>query len=371
MQSNKVLFLSTYPPRECGIATFTKDLSDAIHYKFGSAAKPKIIAMEENPSTFRVYNKKVFHTISEKQVEAYELAAKKINSMKNSPIVNIQHEFWIFGGNYGTHLLMFMEKLKKSIVPTFHTVLENPDPEMKRVVREIARLSSAIVVMTNVSKEILVNDYGINRENIVVIPHGVPNINLNYEKMKTKKKFGFENSKVLVTFGMLSRGKAIEHTIRAMPLVLEKHPNVVYLIVGETHPKVREEEGESYRQELVELSRSLGVENSVKFLNKHISLNEIIECLSIADVYLAPSLDPRQICSGTVSYAMSAGKAIVSSRNKYNEEVLSNGRGIMLPQNDCMLFASSIISLLDNEPLRLEYERKSFEYSRSMIWSNV
>ncbi len=369
--SSKVVFLSTYPPRECGIATFTKDLSDAIHKKFGSHVQPKVIAMEENQSEFRVYNKKVVFNITEDNLESYEAAAKKINSLRSVKMLNIQHEFGIFGGDWGENILHLMGLVKKKIIVTFHTVLEDPEEDLKRVVESIAEKSDRIVVMTNNAKEILTNEYEIPPEKIVVIPHGGPNVNFSKQKNRLKKKYGLKNSKVLLTFGLLSRGKGVEFVINAMPEILKKHPDALYLVIGETHPKVREEEGESYRLELKQLAKNLGVERSVKFLDKYLSLNEIVDFLNLTEVYLAPSIDPKQICSGTVSYAMAAGKAIISSRNKYNEEVLANGRGIMLRRNNPKIFAKRTIELLDDNKLRRKLEIKAFDYSRRMTWQNV
>ena len=367
----KVVFLSTYPPRECGIATFTKDLSDSLQKRFGNAVEPAIVAMEEGESSFRIYNRKVVSKINEESAESYKAAARKINSMPSAAVVNIQHEYGIFGGIWGENLISFMELTEKKVVTTFHTVLENPGKDLLRVTKRICALSSKLVVMTENAKKILVKDYGVPPKKIAVIPHGVPNIDVGREKQKLRKKFGLEGVKVLLTFGMLSRGKALEHAVAAMPKILERHPDAVYLIVGETHPKVREHEGESYRLELRRLAESLGISEKVKFLDKYLSLKEIIECLKIADVYIAPSLDPKQICSGTVSYAMSAGKAIVSSQNKYNEEMLSHSRGLIVGKNDASEFAVNVIRLLDDAALKRSLERNSFEYSRRMTWQNV
>ncbi len=371
MLSQKIIFLSTYPPRECGIATFTKDLSDAVQKKFGKCIVPKVVAMEDTPSNFRVYPNKVFFKIDKDEISSYKKAAEKINSMKNSPILNIQHEFGIFGGDYGANILKLMELTNKKIITTFHTVLSNPEEEMNDTVRLLSEKSNKIVVMTDIAKSILVSDYSITPEKIEVIPHGVPNVNLNYSKEKIKKKYGLVGKKLLFTFGLLSRGKAIEYVIKAMPKIIQKYPDVVYLVVGETHPKVREEEGESYRLELKGLAKKRGVENSVKFLDKYLSLAEIMECLKMADIYLAPSLDPRQICSGTVSYAMAAGKAIISSPNKYNSEVLSDERGIMLSKSTASGFSKNIIKLLSDDPFKTQIEKNAFSYSRRMVWPNV
>lgn len=368
---SKILFLSTYPPRECGIATFTRDLSDSMQKKFGNHIQPAIISMEESPSSLRVYAKKVFQHITESDLESYVAAAKKINSMKNAEVVNIQHEFGIFGGDYGSNLISFMGCLEKPIVTTFHTVLENPDDEMKHVVKEIDAKSRSLVVMTQIAKDILVKDFEIAPEKILVIPHGVPNVSFGGSNELLKRKFGLQGKKILLTFGLLSRGKAIEYVIKALPKIIKENPSAVFVLVGETHPKVRKEEGESYRNELRVLSKELGVEESVKFLDEYLSLDKLIECLKLADVYLAPSRDRRQICSGTVSYALAAGKAIVSSPNKYNKEVLLENRGIMLSKNDSNFFANKVNFLLANPSKKKEFERNAFSYSRKMTWQNV
>ncbi len=368
---SKTLFLSTYPPRECGIATFTRDVSDSIQRKFGSRMAPKIIAMEENSQLLRLYKNKVIAKIDESDLGSYAAAIKKINSQKNYPVLNIQHEFGIFGGDYGKNVLYLMKRINKKIVTAFHTVLESPEEDLKKIVKKIANLSEKIVVMTDKSKLVLCTDYSIPEKKIVVIPHGVPNVDSKSIKSGLKKKFDLEGKKILVTFGMLSRGKAIHKVISAMPKVIKKHPDAVYIIVGETHPKVREEEGEQYRNELVVLAKKLGVEKSIKFVNRYLSLNEIIEFLKLSDIYLAPALDKRQACSGTVSYAMGVGKAIVASDTMYNSDVLANNRGIVLEKNNSSLFAEKINFLLDNPEARKEFEKEAFVYSRKMIWSNV
>lgn len=371
MPPSSIIYLSTYPPRECGIATFTKDVSDSLHEKYGQIAIPKIIAMQESSEKHRQYPKKVFFTLDESKIEDYGNAAEKINSAKNADVLNIQHEFGIFGGDYGCYLLKLMEKTGKKIVTAFHTVLEEPDEKMKDVVAGIAEKSEKIVVMTNNAKAILAKDYGISEGKIEVIHHGTPNINIFKGRERIRKTLGVENSKVLLTFGMLSRGKGLEYTIKAMPEILEKHPEAIYIIVGQTHPKVRELEGESYREELQKIIAELKLESSIKFVDRYLKLDEIVDYLKAADIYLAPSIDPMQVCSGTVSYAMAAGRAIVASRNKYNEEMLAEGGGVMIPENDPLRFAEETIKLLDDAEYKDSIEKRAYEYSRKMIWGNV
>ncbi len=331
---------------------------------------PRIAAINETESSFYKYQKKVAVKITELSKESYESAAKKINSMKSVQIVNIQHEFGLFGGQYGEYILDFMGLLKKKIVTTFHTVLEEPRQKMLEVVKGIAEKSDRIVVMTETAKTILAGQYGIQPEKIVVIPHGVPAARFGARE-KTKKKYGLEGKKVLLTFGLLSRGKGIESVINAMPEIIAKRPEAVYLVVGQTHPRVRAREGETYRQELMELSERKGVAKNVKFLDKYLSIREITECLEMADIYLAPSIDKTQICSGTVSYAMGAGKAIIASMNKYNIEVLSRGRGVIMKDNDPKKFARGVARIFSNTDFAVSLQKNAFEYSRKMTWQNV
>src|SRR3989339_494184 len=263
---NKIIFVSSYPPRECGIATFTKDLSDSIQKKFGNCIIPAIAAINESESTLYKYPHKVSLRITEQDIASYEKAAAKINSIRSAGIVNIQHEFGLFGGLYGKHILRFMELLNKKAITTFHTVLEKPDQERKEIVKQIIERSGKIVVMTQTARSILIDDYDADEEKIAVIPHGVPSI--RFCRMdRLRKKYGVAQKNIILTFGLLSRGKGIENIIAAMPLILKNNPDTAYIVVGETHPKVRLNEGESYRHELQGLARSLGVEKKVRFLD--------------------------------------------------------------------------------------------------------
>lgn len=366
----KVLFLSSYPPRECGIATFTDNLANELQKKFGHTLEVVIAAVNEDESSLHKYPPRVALTLIETSLESYIRAAAKINSIKSVEVVNIQHEFGLFGGQYGAHLLSLMERLDKKIVVTLHTILENPDEKMRAVVQRIFQLSHAVTVMTKTAKKILVEQYAAPPQKVFIIPHGVPSIKFG-GCGKTKSKYGLAGKKVLLTFGMLGRGKCIENVIESIPAIVDAHPDVVYLVIGGTHPKVRLREGETYRRELMGLARKRGVHRHVKFLNKFVSLCEIVECLGMADVYIAPSIDHRQICSGTVSYALSAGKAIVASGNKYNDEVLGEGRGIIIADNSPARFSHAINNMLDNHSFRNALERNAYEFSRKMTWQNV
>ncbi|MEM4390792.1 MAG: glycosyltransferase family 4 protein [Candidatus Diapherotrites archaeon] len=366
----KILMVSSYPPRECGIATFTKNLCDALQKKFGMILVPKVFCINEDSHILRDYDKRVIGSFVEQELESYEKAAKKINKMQNIGLVNIQHEFGLFGGKFGSHLLRFMELTNKKMITTMHTVLKNPKSEMKQVVRGISEYSEKIVVMTNTAKELLEKNYKIDGSKIEVIYHGVPSM-VFQNKEKLRRKYGLADKKVLLTFGLLSKGKGVENIILAMPKILEKHPNAIYLVLGETHPKVRKIFGEEYRDYLKSLVQENNLIGKVKFIDKFLSLNEIIEFLELCDVYVAPALDKNQICSGTVSYAMGAGKPIVASFTRYNKEMLAENRGIVVRQNKPGYFANAICKFLDNQQMSLNFSKNVFEFSRKMTWPNV
>lgn len=369
-QQSSIVFVSSFPPRECGIATFSKDLSDSIQKKFGYYLHPRVVALNESGTSIYNYNHKVMDQIDASSEAEFAKAAERLNRKRKLGVVSIQHEFGLYGGNYGEYIASFLEKLNKDAVTTFHTVLPSPDPERLAVVQRICGKSKAVVVMTHIAKKLLYDDYAVPLEKVFVIPHGVPEI-VPSKKAFFKKKYSLSGKTVLLTFGLLSRGKGIEYVIKALPTIVAKFPRAVYVVAGETHPKVRQQEGESYRNELEELAKSLGVEKNVKFLNKYLSLTELIECLQMTDVYLSPSIDKNQSCSGTTSYAMSAGKCVIATRCKYNEEVFADNRGILVPVEDFAAFERQILRLLENPKLISQFEHNAFAYSRKMVWPNV
>ena len=370
LENSKTCFLGSFPPRECGIATFTKDLSSAMDRRFNPKLKSKIIALKENQNFYN-YNDKVIAEIDSENIEDYINIAKEINNQENIKLVCIQHEFGLFGGEYGSYLISFLEIIKKPVIVTFHSVLPNPDKIKKKVVKAIALRCSAIIVMANIAIDILVNDYGIEKSKIQLIHHGIPNV--KYEKNNFfKKKFKLSDRIVLTTFGLLGRGKGIEYMIKALPDLVKKYPNLIYLIIGETHPKVREMEGEEYRKELLELIKDLKLENNVKFYNRFLPLQEIIDYLNASDIYICTNLEKNQITSGTLAYALGCGRAVVSTSTLYSEEILSNGRGILVKEfKNPVLYTEAIEKILSNKELKTSLEKNAYSFSRQMIWSNV
>ncbi|MEM3122436.1 MAG: glycosyltransferase, partial [Candidatus Pacearchaeota archaeon] len=271
---NIILFVGSYPPRECGIATFTKDLTDAIDKKFNPFIKTKILAMNNNGVNIYNYKKKVIYQLGDTEKEDYIKIAEKINSNNSIKLICIQHEFGIFGGELGEYLISFLKTLKKPKIITFHSILPKPNEKRMQVVRDISENVDEIIVMTQKGIEILKNEYNIQTP-IKVIPHGIPTVAFE-SQFKTKKTLGYQNNIILSSFGMINSGKGYEYVIEALPEIVKKYPNLIYLIVGATHPIVRRNEGESYRNFLGEKVKSLSLEKNVKFYNKYTTLKEII-----------------------------------------------------------------------------------------------
>jgi glycosyltransferase involved in cell wall biosynthesis len=368
-KDSKICFLSNFPPKECGIATFTQDLITSLNKRFNPKVKSRVIALNEESSLYN-YDSRVVMQMNKDYLEDYIDIAKRINRSEKIRLVCIQHEFGIFGGEYGSYIIPFLETIKKPVVITFHSVLPNPNNLRKKVVKFIGEKSAAIVVMAESAVEILNRDYGINKNKIHVIRHGIPDTQFKPTE-PYKKKLRLENKIVLSTFGLLSRGKGIEYMIRALPYLVKKYPNLLYIIIGETHPAIRKKEGEEYRNSLISLVEKLKLQNNVKFYNKYLSLNEIIEYLLATDIYICTNLEKNQIVSGTLSYALGCGKAIVSTPNIYAEEVLSNERGMLADFQDPKSFATAIDKILSDKELRKRIEQNAYSFGRSMIWQNV
>ncbi|MFH1308031.1 MAG: glycosyltransferase [archaeon] len=362
-------FLGNFPPKECGIATFTKDLATAMNKKWNPRLKSRIIALNDESCIYN-YNKKVVLEINREDIEEFINVAKKINESEIIKIVCIQHEFGIFGGDYGSYIIPFLETIKKPVVTTFHSVLPNPDKIRKRIVQYICSKSSGVIVMAKKAVEILHNDYEVDPEKIHVIYHGIPDVPFQSRHI-SKKNLKLESKTILSTFGLLSRGKGIEYMIEAMPELIKKYPNLLYLVIGETHPNIRREEGESYRNELMKRVKDLGLTNHVKFYNKYLSLQEIITYLLASDIYICTNLDKNQIVSGTLSYAMGSGAVVISTPSVYAEEVLSEERGIIINFKDPFSYAQAIDKVLSDEELKAKLQENAYSFSRQMTWQNV
>lgn len=362
-----VIFLSTYPPRECGIATYTSDLVNSISAL--QAISPPLITAINDKGGYYDYPNNVKIQIDRDEIKTYEEAAKIINS-SGIDVVNLQHEFGLFGGVWGDYLIDFLNNLEKPVVTTLHTILQNPPPDAERVTKEILDLSDCVVTMARVGIKILEQQYETLAFKSRYIPHGCPNV--PFIQSETQKQFvGLEDRVILSTFGLISRGKGIEYAINAIPEITEIEPRVLYLIIGETHPEVRKHEGESYRQELYDLVESLEITGNVRFVNRFLDKADLIRFLQATDVYIIPYPNREQISSGTLLYALSTGKAIVSTPFLHAEEVMSQGACVGCEFRDPHSIAENVKNLLQYEKTRESYERRAYEYSRDMIWPNV
>jgi glycosyltransferase involved in cell wall biosynthesis len=368
-KDSKICFLSNFPPKECGIATFTQDLITSLNKRFNPKVKSRVIALNEESSIYN-YDSRVIMEMNKDYLEDYISMAKRINRSDKIKLVCIQHEFGIFGGEYGSYIIPFLETITKPVVVTFHSVLPDPNNLRKNVVKFICEKSAAVIVMAESAVDILNRDYGVSRNKVHVILHGIPDTPLKPVE-PFKKKLRLENKIVLSTFGLLSRGKGIEHMIKALPYLVKKYPNILYVIIGETHPVIRKREGEEYRNSLVDLVKKLKLQDNVKFYNKYLDLNEIIEYLLATDIYICTNLERNQIVSGTLSYAMGCGKAVVSTPNIYAEEVLNHDRGVLADFQNPKSFADGIDKLLSDPAWKKRVEQNAYAFSRSMIWSNV
>lgn len=368
-ESDHILFISSYPPRRCGIATFTEDLTNAFRKKFNPVLKTDICALDNG--SVRCYGKNILFQINASELGSYVSLAQKVNLMKEVKIVNIQHEFGLFGGEMGDYIIPFLQALEKPAITTFHSVISEPDKNLKKTVISIANKSKAIVVMNKISGEVLQKDYQIPKSKIFYIPHGIPQVAREINQ-KHKKALGFENRIVLSTFGFVSKNKGIEFAIRALPKIIRKFPNVIYLILGETHPVVKKKYGEQYRNHLKREIKKLGLEKNVRFYDKYLTTEELINFLMATDVYISSSIDERQSVSGTLSYALGCAKPSVSAATEYAKHIIKNGEnGFLVKIKNSEEIAEKVICLLSDKKLSREISSQAYRSTRPMIWPNV
>lgn len=365
--SRRIAFLGDYVPRRCGIATFTHNLCEAVS---GQArdAQCIVIAMNDRPEGYD-YPGEVRFEIQQKDVEDYRAAAYELNQGK-ADVLSIQHEFGIYGGSAGGHLLGLLKELRIPVVTTLHTVLPDPDPAQRRVMEELVKSSGRLVVMARKGAEILRDTYGVPEAKVDVIPHGIPDVAFAGTE-EFKKPFGMEGRKVLLTFGLLGPGKGIEYGIRAMPEIIRRHPDAVYLILGATHPHLVAREGERYRTSLEHLAEDLGVADHVVFFNRFVSDQDLGQFIGAADIYLTPYLNEAQITSGALSYVFGAGKAVISTPYWHAGELLANGRGVLVPFRDPEAIATAACTLLEDTAAMDHMRRTAYEESRDTIWPAV
>ncbi len=358
-------FVGNHVPRKCGIATFTSDLAEAVR-KQGMPST--VVALNDPGSTYE-YPADVVYQIPEKRVSSYRAAADYLN-LQECSVVCLQHEYGIFGGPAGSHVLQLLSNLRMPLVTTLHTLLEEPSKEQFEVLEQITQLSQRVIVMTEKARSILLKQTKVDPGRVDLILHGTPDV--VYKDPNTlKQQIDAEGRDVLLTFGLLSPDKGIEYVIQGLPTLVEQNPNLLYIVLGATHPHVRAQTGDAYRKELYKQVEKLGLQNNVRFEDRFVSLDELVMYLQSADIYVTPYLKPQQVTSGTLAYAYSCGKPIVSTPYWHAEELLSDNRGVLVPFRDSEALSQSIGLLLADDQLRTEMATNAYRNGRAMAWPNV
>jgi len=358
-----IAFLSTYPPRECGLATFTEDLVNEIDKV--SLVRSSVVAVT---NTEEYTDPRVAFKLSQHDHASYLRNASWVNT--HADLLVIEHEYGIFGGKCGEYIIDLAKNLKIPFIITTHTVLLEPSRQQRIVLRDLGRLSTRVVTMAESSVPVLAETYGIERGKIVFIPHGVPSL-LVAPREKLKVGHGLKNKQVISSFGLINPDKGIEYGIEAVAKVVPDYDNLVYLILGKTHPCVKQRMGESYRQNLIDLAERLGVRDNVRFIDKYLTKEEVIKYLHLSDIYMTPYLSKEQAVSGTLAYAVGCGRVVVSTPYRYAQEMLGGGRGILAEFRDSDSLAACIKYILDNPSRKKEMEMKTLAVGRAMTWANV
>jgi glycosyltransferase involved in cell wall biosynthesis len=364
---SRIAVIGNYLPRQCGIATFTTDLCAAIAAEYGTA---RLLALPVNDTEPGYdYPARVRWSLAQDDLKTYQEAADFLN-FNNIDMVCLQHEYGIFGGAAGSHILHLLRGLKMPVVTTLHTVLRGPDPNQLMVMEEIAELSDRLIVMSQLSSQILQETFKVPGSKIDMVPHGVPDLPF-LDPNFYKDRFGVEGKAVLLTFGLLSPNKGIENVIEALPQILSRHKNVVYIVAGATHPHVLRREGDQYRASLQALAKQVGVESQVMFHDRFVSPEEMVEFIGAADIYITPYRHEAQVVSGTLAYALGAGKAIISTPYWYAIELLDDRRGALVPFQNPDAIAQKTIELLDTPAIRHAMRKRAYLFARQMIWKRV
>ncbi len=364
---SRIAVIGNYLPRHCGIATFTTDLCSAIAAEYGTS---RLLALPVNDNEEGYdYPSRVRWSLSQDDMKSYRDAADFLN-FNNIDMVCLQHEYGIFGGPAGSHILHLLRGLKMPVVTTLHTVLREPDPNQLMVMEEIAELSDRLIVMSQLSSQFLQEIFKVPGSKIDMVPHGVPDLPF-LDPNFYKDRFGVEGKAVLLTFGLLSPNKGIENVIQALPQILSKHKNVVYIVAGATHPHILRREGDKYRASLQALAKEMGVESQVRFHNRFASPEEMAEFIGAADIYITPYRHEAQVVSGTLAYALGAGKAIISTPYWHAIELLDGGRGALVPFQNPEAIAQKTIELLDTPAIRHAMRKRAYLFAREMIWKRV
>jgi glycosyltransferase involved in cell wall biosynthesis len=363
----RIAVIGNHLPRQCGIATFTTDLCDAIAAEYG-ASQLSVVAVNDGHSSY-LYPERVRFEISEGDIASYRAAADYLNA-SSVDLVCLQHEYGIFGGKSGNHIMELLKHLHMPVITTLHTVLCEPNLDQRVVMHKIAARSERLIVMSQYSSRVLQEVFGARTEKIDLIPHGIPDLPF-VEPDVYKESLAIAGKSVLLTFGLLSPNKGFESVIQALPRILSRHRDVVYVIAGATHPHVRAREGDRYRDQLQALAREVGVEQEVIFLNRFHSPQEMASLVGSADIYITPYCHEAQAVSGTLAYALGAGKAIISTPYWHAVELLDGGRGALVPFENPDAIAIATIELLDNDAERHAMRKRAYLYARKMVWNRV
>jgi len=366
----KIVYIATYPPRECGIGTFTQNKLKSISHLLngnGEQHEGMVIAISDSEKDYD-YPPEVEFVIRQEQQADYMEASAFINR-SGADICILEHEFGIFGGQNGVYILPLLYRLEIPLIAVFHTILKTPSLNERAITVEICRMAAKTVVMTNRAFSFLTDIYGIGSDNIEIIEHGVPDLQYNGEK--SKKEFKLENKKILLSFGLISRNKGLETVIKALPPVIEQYPDVVYIILGKTHPHVLKHSGEEYRIYLMRLVKELNLQQHVLFMNEFVNQNKLFKYLAAADIYITPYLNEAQITSGTLAYAVGAGCAVISTPYWHAEELLAHGRGSLFNFNNHDQLSSILMNLLDDPENMQKMRRRAFRYGQEITWPRI
>lgn len=371
MENMKIAVIGNYLPRQCGIATFTTDLCDALAGQLKQSAECLTAVVMDDIDKGYAYADRVGFQIRVNVQSDYLHAAEFLNVHQFDAAI-LQHEFGIFGGKDGSHIFHLIKNLRMPVIATLHTVLKNPTDGQRAVIQKLAQYTEALVVMAHKARTLLIDSYGIEDSKIIFIPHGIPDVPFSKSgSCSFKTRLGLKSRKMILTFGLLSPGKGIEVMLNAMPGIIESHPDVSYIVLGETHPHIIKDSGDAYRQRLYQMVSRLGLEDHVLFHNRFVDLETLIQYMTSADLYVSPYLNEEQIVSGTLSYAVGMGTAVVSTPYWNAQELLAEGRGCLVPFNDPVALAEKINHLLDHEEERYEIRKKGYQFSRSAIWKAV
>lgn len=364
-----VLYLSSYPPKECGVGAYTHTLVEGIRHGKYSDLAMAVAAIEEDNLSLRKYGKDVLWEVSKQSRREYIKLAKRINSNPHIKLLHIQHQFNLFGGKQGAFLETLLPRISIPVVATIHTVHKVPiDEEAKRIVT-LCKYASAIIVMTNFAKELLLNVYNVSKP-VFVIPHGIPDIPFRPSSVY-KSHFHLRNKTIITSFGLLEPRKGIEYVLNALPDVIKKHKTLTYLIIGATHPTEKAKNGESYRNSLVNLVHKLKLERHVKFYNKYLEQTELLRVLGATDIALCTNLGNQQVSSGTLTYALGVGRPVIATAFPYANEVLNDSVGRIVPFKDSDAIAESLIELLANPHTIKNMKAAAYKMTRGMSWKTI